>query len=237
MGIPRLVALLFLLCILSILFPAHGETLVGRVVGVHDGDTLTLLDAQKRQTKVRLAEIDTPGKQTALRLAIQAGAVRPCVQQDRPGRDPGHRPIWPHGGPGVGRLNRCECRNGGLRRCLGLPAIFKRSRSAAPGGRGESGRPGIVGAARGAAHAALGMATGAARGKGGLRRFARAGLDASGDNPSKFKLFVQPAQDLRPDGKLRRGGIPPAAMREFPAGSGWRWHSLRDDLPVRCICA
>jgi len=29
-------------------------------VGVHDGDTLTLLDAQKRQTKVRLAEIGTP---------------------------------------------------------------------------------------------------------------------------------------------------------------------------------
>ena len=57
MGIPRLAALVFLLCILS---PAHAETLVGRVVGVHDGDTLTLLDAQKRQTKVRLAEIDTP---------------------------------------------------------------------------------------------------------------------------------------------------------------------------------
>ena len=53
----RLIALLFLLCILS---TAHAETLAGRVVGVHDGDTLTLLDAQKRQTKVRLAEIDTP---------------------------------------------------------------------------------------------------------------------------------------------------------------------------------
>jgi len=57
MGIPRLAALVFLLCILS---PAHAETLVGRVVGVHDGDTLTLLNDQKRQTKVRLAEIDTP---------------------------------------------------------------------------------------------------------------------------------------------------------------------------------
>ena len=59
-GIRRLAALVFLLCILCILSPAHAETLVGRVVGVHDGDTLTLLDAQKRQTKVRLAEIDTP---------------------------------------------------------------------------------------------------------------------------------------------------------------------------------
>ena len=56
-GIRRLAALLFLLCILS---TAHAETLVGRVVGVHDGDTLTLLNDQKHQTKVRLAEIDTP---------------------------------------------------------------------------------------------------------------------------------------------------------------------------------
>ncbi len=56
----RLITLLFLLCILSILSPAHAETLAGRVVGVHDGDTLTLLDDQKHQTKVRLAEIDTP---------------------------------------------------------------------------------------------------------------------------------------------------------------------------------
>ena len=57
-GTMRLIALVFLLCIL--LSPAHAETLTGRVVGIHDGDTLTLLDAQKRQTKVRLAEIDTP---------------------------------------------------------------------------------------------------------------------------------------------------------------------------------
>lgn len=56
-GTMRLIALVFLLCILS---PAHAETLMGRVVGVHDGDTLTLLNDQKRQTKVRLAEIDTP---------------------------------------------------------------------------------------------------------------------------------------------------------------------------------
>ncbi len=56
----RLIALLFFLSILPILSPAHAETLAGRVVGVHDGDTLTLLGDQKRQTKVRLAEIDTP---------------------------------------------------------------------------------------------------------------------------------------------------------------------------------
>lgn len=35
-------------------------TIDGLVVGVHDGDTLTLLDIDKRQIKVRLTEIDAP---------------------------------------------------------------------------------------------------------------------------------------------------------------------------------
>jgi endonuclease YncB( thermonuclease family) len=39
---------------------AHAETVTGRVVGVHDGDTITVLDAGNRQTKVRLAQIDAP---------------------------------------------------------------------------------------------------------------------------------------------------------------------------------
>ena len=48
-----------LLCgVLSIALAASNYT--GKVVGVHDGDTLTLLTADKRQIKVRLAEIDTP---------------------------------------------------------------------------------------------------------------------------------------------------------------------------------
>jgi len=41
---------------------AHAEVLVGRVVGVSDGDTITVLDADKTEHKVRLMGIDAPEK-------------------------------------------------------------------------------------------------------------------------------------------------------------------------------
>jgi endonuclease YncB( thermonuclease family) len=39
---------------------AHADTLRGRVVGVSDGDTVTLLDAERQQHKIRLSGIDAP---------------------------------------------------------------------------------------------------------------------------------------------------------------------------------
>lgn len=40
----------------------YADTLVGRVVGIADGDTLTVLDASNTQHKIRLAGIDSPEK-------------------------------------------------------------------------------------------------------------------------------------------------------------------------------
>ena len=52
---PGLLALLLLLPP-----PAAAAVLVGEVVGVTDGDTIRVLDADKRQHRVRLTGIDTP---------------------------------------------------------------------------------------------------------------------------------------------------------------------------------
>lgn len=41
---------------------APAETITGKVVAVSDGDTITVLDSNKRQVKVRLAQIDAPEK-------------------------------------------------------------------------------------------------------------------------------------------------------------------------------
>ncbi|MFG6490496.1 thermonuclease family protein [Roseateles sp. BYS78W] len=53
----KLFATLAALCVSSHL---AAQEVTGLVVGVHDGDTLTLLTAEKKQVQVRLADIDAP---------------------------------------------------------------------------------------------------------------------------------------------------------------------------------
>ncbi len=55
--VPSVVLLLGLL-----LGSAIADTISGRVVGVADGDTLTVLDASRQQHKIRLDGIDAPEK-------------------------------------------------------------------------------------------------------------------------------------------------------------------------------
>lgn len=66
LGMPRWMTRLIMLAVLSTSF-SHlwAGTLTGRVVGVSDGDTITVLDASRQQHKVRLQGIDAPESRQA----------------------------------------------------------------------------------------------------------------------------------------------------------------------------
>ena len=57
----------YICCFCLILFTnlAYAEVLSGRVVGVSDGDTITVLDSGNNQHKIRLSGIDAPEKKQA----------------------------------------------------------------------------------------------------------------------------------------------------------------------------
>lgn len=58
--ISRCAFVLVLLWLLAMASPAMAREIQGRVVGITDGDTVTVLTEQRRQIRVRLAEIDAP---------------------------------------------------------------------------------------------------------------------------------------------------------------------------------
>ena len=55
----------FLFIVLCLATSVQAVELRGKVVGVSDGDTVTVLDAERQQHKVRLAGIDAPEKAQA----------------------------------------------------------------------------------------------------------------------------------------------------------------------------
>src|SRR5215475_14221984 len=76
--------------------PAVGDMLNGRVIGVADGVTITLLDSNRQQHRIRLAGIGDPGKgqpygaRSRLNLSNRAfgkDAKADCYKVDRYGRE------------------------------------------------------------------------------------------------------------------------------------------------------
>lgn len=57
-------------------------TLHGKVIGVSDGDTIAVLDADEVVHKVRLAGIDTPEKPQSIWRPIQAAFERVGARED-----------------------------------------------------------------------------------------------------------------------------------------------------------
>ena len=87
-----------LLATLLIATSLHAAEYSGRVVGVADGDTITVLDASKTQHKVRLAGIDSPekgqpfGNRSRISLALmvyQSEVTIVTHKTDRYGREVG----------------------------------------------------------------------------------------------------------------------------------------------------
>ena len=76
--------------------PVYARDFDGRVVGIQDGDTVTVLDASKQQHRIRIAGIDAPEKAQAFgaaakenlaRLAFGQQADVRCSKRDRYGRE------------------------------------------------------------------------------------------------------------------------------------------------------
>jgi len=84
--------------LLALACTANAETITGRVVGVADGDTITVLDADKVQHKIRLAGIDAPekkqpfgnrSKESLSELAFDKTVAVETTKRDKYGRQIG----------------------------------------------------------------------------------------------------------------------------------------------------
>jgi hypothetical protein len=87
----------YLLALISIIsLSAHAADLTGRIVSVHDGDTVTLLDSTNQQHKIRLKGIDAleshqafgqKSKTNLAAMVFNREVVAECGKQDRYRRD------------------------------------------------------------------------------------------------------------------------------------------------------
>lgn len=84
--------------LLALVFSASAETIAGRVVNIADGDTITVLDDDKVQHKIRLAGIDAPekkqpfgnrSKESLSELAYNKTVTVETAKRDKYGRQVG----------------------------------------------------------------------------------------------------------------------------------------------------
>ncbi|PHV10024.1 thermonuclease family protein [Chitinimonas sp. BJB300] len=76
-------SMLKLAVIITLLLPlAEAASLSGRIVGIADGDTATLLTPEKKQVKIRLAQIDAPEKNQAFGQASKQSLSDLIYQKD-----------------------------------------------------------------------------------------------------------------------------------------------------------
>ena len=138
----RLLALLLLILCSS----TAAETLSGRVVGISDGDTLTLL-VDREQVKVRLAQIDTPergqpwanrARQELADLVFRQDVRVEVVDRDRYGRIVGQ--LW-RGAVDVNRTLVAEGLAWAFRRYVTDPNLLEDEERARQAGRGLWSQP------------------------------------------------------------------------------------------------
>ena len=105
------------LCLFGLVASTHAgtHTLEGRIVGVTDGDTITLLDVDNCQHKIRLDGIDAPesgqpfgraSKQHLAELLANREAVAECSKIDRYRREVCRPSLWPRHTRGQRHQNR-----------------------------------------------------------------------------------------------------------------------------------
>lgn len=109
--------ILILLFSLLLTAPAWAaETFEGKVVGISDGDTVTVLTDDKRQVRVRLYGIDCPEKKQAYgdraKELTEAVVFGKTVRVEAVGRDRYGRTLGIVYGPGGPALNRELLMNG-----------------------------------------------------------------------------------------------------------------------------